>query len=65
MEHSQLAKTAPLMKIVDEGSLTQFSGCLRHSKNFSGQSREISLFRLNICEGIQGDKAYSTTNGPT
>ena len=26
MEHSQLAKTAPLMKIVDEGSLTQFSG---------------------------------------
>ena len=65
MEHSQLAKTAPLMKIVFEGSLTQFSGCLRHSNNFSGQSREIPLFRLNICEGIQGDKAYSTTNGPT
>ena len=65
MEHSQLAKKAPLMKMVDEGSLTQFFGCLRHSNNFSGQSREIPLFRLNICEGIQGDKASSTMNGPT
>lgn len=65
MEHSQLAKTAPLMKMVDEDSLTQFFGCLRPPNIFSGQSRGIPLFKLKLCEGIQGDKPDSTTNCPT
>lgn len=65
MEHSEVAKKAPLMKMIEEGSLTQFFGCLRHPNNFSGQSREIPLFKLKLREGTEGDKPYSTMNGPT
>lgn len=65
MEHSQLAKKASLTKMVEESSLTQFFGCLRHSNNFSGQSRGIPLFKLKLCDGIQGDKPDSTMNCPT
>lgn len=65
MEQSQLAKKAPLMKMVEEGSLPQFFGCLRHPNNFSGQSRGMPLFKLKLCESIQGDKTDSTMNCPT
>ena len=65
VEHNQLTRKAPLMKMVEVGSSTQFFECLRHPKNFCGQSRGVPLSKLKLCEGIQGDKPNSTMNWPT